>query len=81
MGTRIVFELNESSEINPDAWKNIRKTIQASGGTNLSEPPESPPYILTAVMPNDESAKEMVQKLRNIKGIKQVDLDQLRFAL
>ena len=81
MGIRIVFELNENPKTRPKIWNKIKKTIEDAGGTYLTEPPKNPPYIITAVMPNEESAQKMSEKLRSTKGIKQADVDQMRFTL
>jgi hypothetical protein len=81
MGTRIVLELNENPKIKPNTWNSIKKTIEDAGGTHLTEPPENPPYIVTAIMPTDDSARKITEKLGSVKGIKQVDVDQMRFTL
>jgi hypothetical protein len=80
-GTRIVLELSEKPKSKPKIWNNVKTTIENAGGTYISEPTENPPYIITAVLPDENSAQKILKILRSSEGVKQADIDQMRFAL
>lgn len=77
---RIVFEFLEDPEKEPGKWAKVKRIILDSGGSHLSEPKGSPPYILTAVLPSEALAREVIKLLRTASGVGQADLDVTREA-
>ncbi len=77
METRIVLELTKNPKTSR-TWKNIKQTLQKKGATYITKPPETQPYIITAIMPDEKIAQETVKFLRATEGIRNADIDQMR---
>lgn len=80
MTQRIVFEFLQRPDCEPKKWAVIKKIILDAEGTYLSEPAGDPPYILTAVLPDESRAREVVALLRLTDGVGRADLDAMRKA-
>lgn len=81
MGTKIVLELEGKTKTEPQIWSGIKETIENAGGSHITEPPENPPYIITAIMPDKNSAQKILRRIRSLRGVRQADIDQMRFTL
>lgn len=77
---RIVFEFLEDPSREPKKWDKVKKIVLDSGGSHLSEPTGPPPHILTAVLPSEEIAREVIKLLRTTSGVGRADLDAMREA-
>jgi hypothetical protein len=80
MGQRIVFEFLELVDRAPEQWARVQQIIEEAGGTHLSELAGKPPYLVTAVLPDENQAAQVVARLRETPGVGRADLDQWRRA-
>ncbi len=81
MTQRIVFEFLEPIEREQAKWTSVKKLLLDVGATFISEPTGKPPYLLTAVLPDETNAREIVARLRTTQGIGRADVDEWRIAL
>lgn len=81
MTQRIVFEFMKDLNNEPEKWKRVEKAILDSGGTHLSRPSGPPPIIITAVFPDEATARKIIEVLRTLEGVGRADLDAMREAV
>lgn len=80
MTQRIVFEFRHDPKRAVGRWNRVMALLNDAGGELLSEPTGEPPYIITAVLPDEVSAQEVVDNLRAAKGVRAADIDEWRMA-
>jgi hypothetical protein len=78
MGQRIVFEFLQSVDRVPEQWSRVQQIIQEAEGMHLSELTGKPPYLVTAVLPDESRASQVVARLRVTPGVGRADLDAWR---
>ncbi len=80
MTQRIVFEFLHPVDRVPNEWAHVKKIIEDAGGTHLSGISGEPPYIVTAVLPDEAQAVQVLAALRGTPGVGRADLDATRDA-
>lgn len=78
MTQRIIFEFLYPIDQAFEDWRQVVKVIEDAGGQYISEISGAPPYILTAVMPDELQARLILDELKKLPGIGRTDLDTLQ---
>lgn len=80
MGKRIVFEFLVSYERYPSKWKRVSELLDSAGATFVKTPSGEPPYVLTAVLPDETNLEDFLNRLRVVEGVGRADEDAWREA-
>lgn len=80
MGKRIVFEFLVSPERDPSKWERVSELLDLAGATFVRIPSGEPPYVLTAVLPDETDLEDFLDRLRTVEGVGRADEDAWRVA-
>jgi hypothetical protein len=78
MGKRIVFEYLVLIHEDSANWLQAKELLKSFGAENISQPTGQPPYIVTAILPDEANLEEMLVQLRNIEHVGRADEDTWR---
>jgi len=80
MTQRIVFEFLHPIDLQPEDWAGVTKIIREAGGMHVSKISGEPPYMVTAVLPDEIKALKVIATLNGMPGVGRADLDAKRDA-
>lgn len=81
MGTRIVFEFVVSVQFEAEAWDQVVAFLEDQQAKYIGSPEGEPPYVITAVLPEEIDVQGVLKQLRRMKGVGRAEEDARRDIL